>query len=89
MSWVENILRKVNLLPYSHQDEEIEQSIRDAYADHAEALAQVELANEHQKEGNSRLRESIELAKAKSNSVFAAFELSIRHADREDRFPNA
>lgn len=88
MSWFDRVLRTFHLLP--DRDRGIDKSIDTAYRDHAEALQAISRAADLQREGNSRFRESVELAKRKSNSVFAEFELSIRDpASRQDRFPNA
>ena len=73
MKWIENVLTWMGFLPKYSEDDRINASTEDAARVHESAVSRLHEATQRRVKGNEALRQSIRLAKQRTNS-FADFE---------------
>lgn len=81
MTWLDEILKRFGVLAKYSEDDRINASTEEAARVHGSAVTALHEATEKRRRGNEALRQSIETAKQRTNSL-AEFE---RHIQRENR----
>jgi hypothetical protein len=87
MKWIDRVLVQLGFLPKFSEDDRINASTEDAARTHETAVSKLHEAAQDRKQSNEALRQSIHVAKKRTNS-FADFELQVRrdrkHVRRSD-----